>query len=100
MAKYAYTLRLTPEEIFAPQFSRLTNDEALEQVHGLLGECFWPLDVRYEKVVRIIELLGAYKGVEARTQFVLLDKECRFFITLALQVYGLQLHFGDTSIRT
>jgi hypothetical protein len=82
---------LLPDEIFAPKLSRLPTNGALGHVRALLSQCFWPLDVRHDKVIEVIDHLRAANGTEAARQFVRLDTTCQFFVRFALEVYGLKL---------
>ncbi len=83
--------RLQPNEIFVPKFSRLSTEDALIEVHYLVGKCFWPLDVRYAKVIAFVDQLRWSEGAQAARLFLQLDNECKFFVRFALEIYGLKL---------
>lgn len=91
MVIYLDVNRLQPHEIIVPKFSRLSTEDALIEVHYLVSRCFWPLDVRYKKVIDFIDQLRWSNGTQAALLFVQLDSECKFFVRFSLEIYGLKL---------
>lgn len=65
-------------------------DHALYEVQALLRECFWPLDVRGENLVDIIQSIRDWNFADAAERAEGLDWQCRFFLTYALSMYGLR----------
>lgn len=91
MVIYLDVNRLQPHEIFFSKFFRLSTEDALIEVHYLVSRCFWPLDVRYAKVIDFVDRLRWSEGSQAARLFVQLDVDCKFFVRFALEIYGLKL---------